>query len=249
MGRLHRLLIWGTLSAAVIGCAGATTSVPPTNSAPSATADAPTPSPAASAAVVSAKPVCPTAIVGDVDPAKAIVAKANIWNAGHSEPRAAPGGGGAGNMPPVWSLPPGGTRVVTVSDAAGCVTPILGTYPYNGPAGDMKGPTNISAFAGISGIVHRGNGMFLVGVFLTDDEPSVAPAPLDFTDGEDFESIEPQIGQVFFVGDGEGKTFIPPSEATRLFLGFADASLFTGDPGWYGNNAGQVQVTVVITVE
>lgn len=36
--------------------------------------------------------------------------------------------------------------------------------------------------------------------------------------------------------------------ATPLFLGFADGFLDTGDPGWYGNHAGQVQVTVDVTV-
>lgn len=80
----------------------------------------------------------------------------------------------------MWPIPPGEQRVVTISDAAGCVTPIVGTYPYNGPAGDMKGPTNINSFAGISGIVHRGNGMFLVGVFLTDGTVTIGQTPTGF---------------------------------------------------------------------
>lgn len=243
----RRLLLTPAVLVALLGCAGAAPSAPTIPTGPASTANVAV-SPSPSAAKASRPPLCATAIVGEPDPDKTVVARANIYNAGHPNP-VAPGGGGAGNVPPMWPIPPGEQRVVTVSDAAGCVTPIVGTYPYNGPAGDLKGPTNINSFAGISGIVHRGNGMFLVGVFLTDEEPGVAPKPLDFTDGEDFETIEPEIGQVFFVGDGEGKTFIPPPAATRLFLGFADGYLYTGDPGWYGNNAGQVQVTVTIASE
>jgi hypothetical protein len=33
----------------------------------------------------------------------------------------------------------------------------------------------------------------------------------------------------------------------RLFLGFADARLWVGCPGWYGNNRGKVTVTVDVT--
>lgn len=252
MDPVRRNLLMGVLAAAAVGCSGAAPSgpvQPATTSPPPGSADGAAPSPTASLAVASRKPACPTAIVGDPDPDKVIVATANIYSAGRAEPRA-PGGGGTGNLPPMWPLPAGETRVVTVSDTAGCVTPVIGTFPYNGPAGDLKGPTNINAYQGISGIVHGGNGMFLAGVFLTDAEPqNPAPETLDFTDGEDFEIIEPEVGQVFFVGDGVGKRFIAPSDATRLFLGFADAALYTGDPGWYSNNAGRVQASVTIAVE
>jgi hypothetical protein len=89
--------------------------------------------------------------------------------------------------------------------------------------------------------------MFLVGVFLTDDEPSdPAPPPLDFTGDEEFEELAPEIAQTFFIGDGEGRTFRVPTGATRLFLGFADAFLYEGPPGWYGNNAGEFEVTVAV---
>lgn len=247
MNRRLLLLTPGIL-VALLGCAGTAPSPPASSTGPSQTPTS-TPSPSPSAAIASRPPVCPTAIVGEPDSDKLVVATANIYSAGRSEPRA-PGGGGTGNIPPMWPLPAGEKRIVTVTDTAGCVTPVVGMFPYNGPAGDKKGPTNINAYQGISGIVHRGNGMFLVGVFLTDAEPKdPAPETLDFTDGEDFESIEPEIGQVFFVGDGVGKRFLAPPDATRLFLGFADAALYTGDPGYYSNNAGRLQATVSVAVQ
>jgi hypothetical protein len=82
--------------------------------------------------------------------------------------------------------------------------------------------------------------MFLVGVFLTDSAPSGPdPATLNFNSiGTNFASLSPGIGQVFFIGDGltgtgsgSTQTFIAPSGATRLFLGFADANDGTGPFG------------------
>jgi hypothetical protein len=192
------------------------------------------------------RPLCPTAIVGEPDPATVIDARANIYGAGRAEP-VEPGGFGAGRLPPVWPLPRGGKRVVTISDVAGCVTPISGSTPFHGPAGDGVGPTLVEPHEGISGITHRRNGMFLVGVFVTDAEPrDPAPPTLDFTDGEDFASIEPEIGQVFFIGDGQNRQFVAPAEATRLFLGFADAPSYRGPPGAYDNNAGRLAATVSV---
>jgi hypothetical protein len=49
--------------------------------------------------------------------------------------------------------------------------------------------------------------------------------------------------QVFFIGDGRTGTgsgnsqqFMIPFRATRLYLRFADASGFQGNPGFYGDN-------------
>jgi hypothetical protein len=89
--------------------------------------------------------------------------------------------------------------------------------------------------------------MFLVGVFLTDAVPSdPAQDRLDFTDGEDFQELAPEIGQTFLVCDGKGRTYRVPAGATRLF---ADAFLYEGAPGWYGNNAGELQVTVAVEAD
>lgn len=120
----------------------------------------------------------------------------------------------------------------------------------NGPEGDLFGPTDVESFEGISGIVDGHNGMFLVGVFLSDSAPSdPAPARLDFTDGEPFDMLEPEIAQTFLIGDGVGRRFRVPPAATRLFLGFADAYLYRGKPGYYGNNSGTLEVSVEVTNE
>ena len=87
--------------------------------------------------------------------------------------------------------------------------------------------------------------MFLVGVFLGPARPKrPAPPRLDFTGKERFSRLAPQLGQTFFVGDGKGRSYRAPAGATRLFLGFADSFFYQGEPGWYGNNAGSLEVTV-----
>ena len=103
--------------------------------------------------------------------------------------------------------------------------------------------------------------MFMVGVFLTDAEPAdPAPARLDFSPGalgDGFTAISPAIGQTFYIGDGLtgngaglAQQFLVPANATRLFLGFADAPDF-GAPssaaGYYGDNVGQLTATFAIT--
>ena len=45
--------------------------------------------------------------------------------------------------------------------------------------------------------------MFLVGVFLDEREPAdPAPERLDFSTSENYSTLSPLIGQVFFIGDG-----------------------------------------------
>lgn len=187
-----------------------------------------------------------------------VLATANIFGAGH-EWAPSPGSGGAGTMPPEWPLPTGTTRVVTFPSVTGEVNPITNApeIGFNGPEGDLTSDTDVESFGGISGMVHRSNGMFLVGVFLTDDEPAdPAPARLDFTDNEDFELLEPEIGQTFFIGDGNGRSYLVPVEATRLFLGFVNAytrldplSLTHGKPGYYNNNSGELAVEIDVSIE
>lgn len=133
-----------------------------------------------------------------------------------------------------------------VTDTFGSVRPSA-TAAQSGADGNRSGlETDIASAGGVSGIVNRNNTMFLVGVFLADKVPQEGEHPerLGFTDNEDFAELAPLVGQTFFVGDGEGKSFVIPPGATRLFLGFADAQDFRGDPGYYGNNSGQLTVTV-----
>ena len=103
----------------------------------------------------------------------AVSGLANIFGAGRAEPPQ-PGGGGAGKSPPGWRLSNAAGRVLTVRPVSGHVNPIVGDVEDNGAAGDGLGPTDVTSYKGISGIVDRRNGMFLVGVFLTDD-PAVRP--------------------------------------------------------------------------
>jgi len=241
---MARRALFTIIGLLVAGCAA---SVAPT--------DTPTPaeSSQASSAQVSPSQAEPTLSAtcepGDDGVTQPVPATANIFGAGRDK-APAPAGGGAGSLPPAWELPSGST-IVTILCATGKVTPYTAQALRNGPAGDRLGAggvnTDVTSYEGISGIVNQGNGMFLVGVFLTDAVPSdPAPPRLDFTDGENFEELAPEIAQTFLVGDGVGRTFRIPAGATRLFLGFADARGYSGSPGWYGNNAGALEVTVAV---
>ena len=179
---------------------------------------------------------------------RTVSAQANIFGAGRDEVPPSPAGGGSGVKPPVWQLPKGSDRVVTVPSVTGQVTPIVGGAGSNGPEGDGIGATDVYSWHGISGIVHRRNGMFLVGVFLGDGPPKGnAPRRLNFTKREHFRSLAPRIGQTFLIGDGRGRAYAVPADASRLYLGFADGYYYRGNPGWYGNNDGKLSATVEMT--
>ncbi len=87
----------------------------------------------------------------------------------------------------------------------------------------------------------------LVGVFLGDASPTGTATPdrLSFAGGGlAYPYISPEIGQIFFVGDGltsdtnagqfdgEPQEIMAPPAATRLFLGTADGA------GWFNNSGG-----------
>jgi hypothetical protein len=181
-----------------------------------------------------------------------VSAQANIYGAG-LDFAPGPGGGGGGELPPAQALPQEASAV-TFPKVTGEVSPRLvnGAGRYHGPQGDPDGETDIDSYGGISGIVDRRHGMFLVGVFLTDDPPSTtAPERLDFTKHERFRSLAPQVAQTFFIGAGGSRAFEIPPGATRLFLGFADAfsgtTYYQGHPGYYDNNGGHLCVAVKVT--
>ncbi len=186
----------------------------------------------------------------------AVDAKANIFASGHATPPA-PGGGGAGLFPPSVRFAAAPGQFLRFSRVTGTVSPGPG---QNGPDGgpNASGTTDIESLNGISGIVHNGKTMFLVGVFLDDAEPKdPAPARLDFTQNGDYAALSPLIGQTFFIGDGltgegSGRNQIihVPSAATRLFLGFADAQDFgnpKSPPGFYDDNSGSLKAEFSIT--
>jgi len=137
--------------------------------------------------------------------------------------------------------------------------------------------TNITSNTGISGISLSGREMFLIGVFLTNAAPTpgTQPASIGFTNGgggydpdgrtDWFDplggSVAFAIGQTFYIGDGKttfcatagaacaGATQVwnVPSNATALYLGFADGGSsgpFQGSFGSYDDNLATKGFTV-----
>ena len=123
--------------------------------------------------------------------------------------------------------------------------------PLFGPGGAGAAGSNLTAFGGISGFI--GPPGPLVGVFLSDAVPNGgAPSGLDFSPaglGIEFPSLSPQLGQVFYIGDGKTsggdfQTFIAPAGATRLFFGITDGFAFVGEPGAYDDNDGSYRIRI-----
>lgn len=152
------------------------------------------------------------------------------------------------------SVPVQGGDVVQVADpAVGGIHFFAGTgtpATFFGPAGNGLQGSNLNSLGGISG--YRGPQGPLAGVFLDDNNPASAtpPATLDFSPpglGVDFTTLNPELGQVFYIGDGlttDGtpQEFIAPAGATRLFVAIPDGFSFVGDPGAYEDNDGSYRV-------
>lgn len=132
---------------------------------------------------------------------------------------------------------------------------------FNGFGGTVFGPqgngdpdsSSITSFGGISG--YLGTQGALVGLFLNDDIPDgPAPTTLDFSAsglGVNFASLEPSLGQIFFMGDGvtdsgDFQEFIAPTDATRFFVGIPDAFGFNGAPGAFDDNDGSYRIRLGI---
>ncbi|QOV91820.1 pilus assembly protein TadG-related protein [Humisphaera borealis] len=85
----------------------------------------------------------------------------------------------------------------------------------------------------------------LIGVFLSNDDPTATPAPPDLNfssaGSRNYTSLSPLLKQVFFIGDGKAngvqQTIVAPNGATRLFFGSYD------NYGW-SNNSGSATITV-----
>ena len=118
----------------------------------------------------------------------------------------------------------------TASDPNGNTTSIL-KHSLGGVLGksDISAPSNS-----------------LVGVFLTNSDPSNQPSPsaYDFSTqtARDYTALAPAIGQVFFIGSGKTSTgaihlITVPVGGTRLFLGVMDAYQ-------WNNNVGSVSVSI-----
>lgn len=154
-------------------------------------------------------------------------------------------------FPPSIAVSPGDTFQVT--DASGGISFTDVLFPVSvGPEGVPLLTLNLDSVGGISG--YQGRQGALTGVFLDDAVPANAPAPssLNFTPfglGRNFASLAPELGQVFFIGDGQTdggllQEFIAPVGSTRLFLGVPDSFLFADVPGAYEDNQGSYQITL-----
>jgi hypothetical protein len=178
-----------------------------------------------------------------------VTGDSNIYGAGHAT-APDPAGLGGGIVPP--SIAVTGSSVLTFQ-VSGLVS-YNGGGNYYGGDGGFFGPTDILPYGGISGTQIDFARYSLVGVFLTDQEPSgSAPPAIDFASGS-FTTLAPGLNQVFFIGDGLTGTgtgtvqqFIAPSGATRLFLGFADGFDFSGYATTYGDDIGSLDVTYTVT--
>lgn len=183
--------------------------------------------------------------------------RTNLFAAGQAAVTA-PGGGDAGVLPTVAAtFAAGAGKVLTFSSVTGLTDCCGGSPDMNADGSTNRiggGSTIIPSANGISGI-SAPRQMFLAGVFLNDSVPAdPAPDLLDFTGNTGFASLSPLLNQMFFVGDGLTGTgsgavqsFLVPTGATRLFLGFADGFAFVGPHGWYGDNTGSLSATFEIT--
>ena len=181
-------------------------------------------------------------------------AQDNIFGAGHTY---APGGG---NVPTGYAFTSGAGQILAFSSVTGSIT--FNNSNYNDADGiGSVSDTDIGSSAGIAGIKNLDHAGYLVGVFTNGMEPSdPAPDRLTFSDdgrngslATHFTSLSPLLNQSFFIGDGltgDGagniQQFAVPTGATELFLGFADAGGYHGNPSAYGDNFGTLQVTFSI---
>lgn len=154
-------------------------------------------------------------------------------------------------LPPFISIS-GGDVIRALDPAIGGISFYNGFgSPFFGPSGNGFDGSNLNSLDGISG--YKGPQGPLTGVFLDDSIPNgVAPATLDFRSswlGIDFTGIAPELGQVFYIGDGvdslgDFQTFTAPTDATRFFLGIPDGFGFTGSPGAYDDNDGSYSIRI-----
>lgn len=189
-----------------------------------------------------------------VAPVYTVSATDNINSAGFPAP-IDPGGSGAGALPVGISVMPGQTAFQF--SAAGSITEYIYGGVYHGPDGRPGIGCTVLAYGGLSGFL-TDQTVPLAGVFLTEAAPQdPAPPTLDFTAaglGQDFTTLSPLIGQVFFIGDGRTtgnitQTFNVPAGATRLFLGCPDSPFGYGLPGAFDDNAGTLSVSVMAVPE
>lgn len=141
-----------------------------------------------------------------------------------------------GTLPPSLDVSPG---LVLSFDVSGQT----GNFPANSLSPSPDGAPNVNAGAPdwgyLSGYIYPHNA--LIGVFWG---PTLQTRPPRFGGGTTFTQATPELGQVFFIGDGLSGTgtggrqeFVVPEGTTKLYLGSADGRE-------WGNNEGAFTVTV-----
>jgi len=120
------------------------------------------------------------------------------------------------------------------------------TDPPDGKSGSNTtigpGPKLLGPYGNFTITLGQYTGPFnaLLGVFLAGRQPATQPPALDFSTGTGigFTALAPQIGQVFFIGDGltgtgtgRAQKFTAPVGATTLYLGGADGYCYAGNTG------------------
>lgn len=176
-----------------------------------------------------------------------VTGKANVWFAGLPSTATCAKGGSvdtATNCPAVQFT---GFNVTSGASLQFSATGTLSNVPSGGNTPDGGGSSGNNQTNNLGG---KSNATLpinaLVGVFLSDDDPTATAAPPDLnfstTNSRNYTSLSPQLKQVFFIGDGktstqQQQTVVVPAGATRLFLGSFDTY------GW-SNNSGTCTVTV-----
>lgn len=198
-------------------------------------------------------PFCLAAVSATAATQIVIPGTSNIFGAGHTAPPPVTNwnltqypGADSGTLPPGVNFTPQPYLVLHVQDVSGGIA-------YNGsgvyaPADghrDELNTTNLDSTAGISGLIKNNRMLFLVGVFLDNNVPVVAPPRLDATNADNVLNFFPMLGQTFFIGDGftdsgQQQNFWSPEGATRVYFGFLDGWQFSGVPSWYSDNEGQL---------
>jgi hypothetical protein len=174
---------------------------------------------------------------------------------------------GSNGLPPVaYAFPAAPGQTLTFSSVTGTWSCGNDATP-NGPDGTNSGSCDVDANSftpngPFSGLEMTDFTRPLVGMFLEDALPASAPPTLRFYDSDssqggiqtNFAALSPQIGQVFFIGDGRTGTgrgaiqaFNVPPTATHLYFGYVD--LCNGvTTGCYSDNSGSMTVTFAISV-
>ena len=175
-----------------------------------------------------------------------LLATDNIFGAGYGD-TPDPAGNGGGTPAPGYPLPTAAGCVLTMTNVSGTIAVYSnGSNNADGVGSFGTAAITVNSYRSLSGITMPHEGA-LVGVFGNGSTPTgTAPATLNFISlGTSFQSISPQLDQLFVIGDGltgngmgNVQSFYAPVGATMLYLGIADSPTLAGNPGGYYDNSG-----------